>query len=119
VPPCRRMLGGSRYRPKAECSCGLFGSAFPLSLARPRRCFHQLLGGDRRAGIAGIRQGWPNLAPPVAEALAAASASSRWPTVDENGAPTGNADGRNPDGAAGGCTWVQMSPGATVVRCRA
>jgi len=66
-----------------------------------------------RAGIAGIRQ-WlsPALAPPVAEALAAARQQA-VAYVDETGAPTCNADGGNPDGRRV-WQWVMVTPVATV-----
>jgi len=107
-------VGGSRYRPRLSALVGLFGSAFPLSFSKTQALLHQLLGVViSRAGIAGIRQRLsPTLAPPVAEALAAAR-QQPVAYVDETGAPTGNADGRNPDGRRG-WQWVMVTPVATV-----
>ena len=93
---------------------GLLGSAFPLSLSKTQALLDQLLGVEiSRGEIAMIRQRISEvLAKPMAEAL---DAARQQPVayVDETGAPTGNADGCNPDRKRG-WQWVMVTAVVTV-----
>jgi transposase len=104
----------SRFGPRLSALVGLLGSAFPLSLGHTQTVLDQLLGVSISSGaIAAIRSRLAAcLEQPVEEALQAARLQ---PVVymDETGAPTGNADGGNPDGRRG-WLWVLMTPVLTV-----
>jgi transposase len=102
------------YGPRLSALVGLLGSAFPLSFSKTQALLDQLLGVEiSRGTIATIRQRLSAaLAQPMAEALQAAR---QQPVVyvDETGAPTGNADGGNPDGKRG-WQWVMVTTVVTV-----
>ena len=104
----------SRYGPRLSALVGLLGSAFPLSFSKTQALLDQLLGVEiSRGAIAAIRRRLSAaLDRPMAEALQAAQ---QQPVVymDETGAPTGNADGGNPDGRRG-WQWVMVTPVVTV-----
>ena len=80
----------------------LLGSAFPLSFSKTQALLQQLVGVEMsRGAIARVRQRLSAaLAEPMAQALAAAR-QQPVAYVDETGAPTGNADGGNPEGKRG------------------
>ena len=93
----------------------LLGSAFPLSFSKTQALLDQLLGVKiSRGAMATIRQRISAaLEQPMQEALAFARQQSVV-YVDETGAPTGNADGGNPDGRRG-WEWVMVTTmGVTV-----
>ena len=104
----------SRYGPRLSALVGLLGSAFPLSFGKTQALLDQLLGVEiSRGAIAIIRERLSAaLEHPAWEALEVAR---RQPVayVDETGAPTGNADGGNPDGKRG-WQWVMVTPAVTV-----
>ncbi len=104
----------SRYGPRLSAPVGLLRSAFPLSFSKTQALLDQLLGMEiSRGAIAAIRQRLSAaLDLPMAEALQAAR---QQPVVfvDETGAPTGNADGGNPDSRRG-WQWVMVTPVVTV-----
>jgi transposase len=104
----------SRYGPRLSALVGLLGSAFPLSFGKTQALLDQLLGVEiSRGAIAIIRERLSAaLEHPAWEALEVAR---RQPVayVDETGAPTGNADGGNPDGKRG-WQWVMVTPVVTV-----
>jgi transposase len=104
----------SHYGPRLSALVGLLGSAFPLSISKTQALLDQLLGVAISSGaIATIRSRLAEcLQQPVEEALQVAR---QQPVVymDETGAPTGNADGGNPDGRRG-WLWVLMTPVLTV-----
>ena len=104
----------SHYGSRLSALVGLLGSAFPLSISKTQALLDQLLGVSISHGaIDAIRKRLAAcLEQPVAEALQAAR---QQPVVymDETGAPTGNADGANPDGRRG-WLWVMVTPVLTV-----
>jgi len=104
----------SRYGPRLSALVGLLGSAFPLSFGRTQALLDQLLGVEiSRGSIATIRERLSAaLQHPVEEALEVAR-QQPVAYVDETGAPTGNADGRNPEGKRG-WQWVMVTPVVTV-----
>lgn len=104
----------TRYGPRLSALVGLLGSAFPLSFSKTQALLNQLLGVEiSRGAIASIRQRLSGaLAQPMAEALAVAR-QQPVAYVDETGAPTGNADGRNPERRRG-WQWVMVTPLVTV-----
>jgi transposase len=104
----------SRYGPRLSALVGMLGSAFPLSFGRTQALLDQLLGVDiSRGAIATIRARLSAaLQHPVEEALQAAR-QQPVAYVDETGAPTGNADGGNPEGRRG-WQWVMVTPVVTV-----
>jgi transposase len=104
----------NRYGPRLSALVGLLGSAFPLSFSKTQALLNQLLGVEiSRGAIARVRQRLSAaLAQPMAEALQAAR-QQPVAYVDETGAPTGNADGCNPNGKRG-WQWVMVTPVVTV-----
>ncbi|WP_158218637.1 IS66 family transposase [Synechococcus sp. 1G10] len=104
----------SRYGPRLSALVGLLGSAFPLSFSKTQALLDQLLGVEiSRGAIAAIRRRLSAaLELPMAEALQAAR-QQPVAYVDETGAPTGNADGNNPDRRRG-WQWVMVTPVVTV-----
>ena len=104
----------SRYGPRLSALVGLLGSAFPLSFSKSQALLAQLLGVEiSRGAIAAIRQRLSAaLEPSMAEALQAAR-QQPVAYVDETGAPTGNADGGNPNRKRG-WQWVMVTPVVTV-----
>ncbi|QPN68060.1 transposase [Synechococcus sp. CBW1006] len=104
----------SHYGPRLSALVALLGSAFPLSFSKTQALLDQLLGVQiSRSAIATIRQRLSAaLEQPMQEALAFAR---QQPVVyvDETGAPTGNADGGNPDGRRG-WEWVMVTAMVTV-----
>ncbi|MCT0226129.1 DUF6444 domain-containing protein, partial [Synechococcus sp. CS-1328] len=114
----------SHYGPRLSALVGLLGSAFPLSFSKTQALLDQLLGvqysfGEdfvySRGAMATIRQRISAaLEQPIQEALAFAR---QQPVVyvDETGAPTGHADGDNPDGRRG-WEWVMVTALVTVYR---
>ena len=104
----------TRYGPRLSALVGMLGSGFPLSFSKTQALLNQLLGVEISCGtIATIRQRLSAaLAQPMAEALQDARKQPVAYVVDEvlraavdTGAPTGNADGENPDGKRG-WQWV-------------
>ncbi len=98
------------YGPKLSALVGLLGSAFPLSFSKTQALLDQLLGVEISCGtIATIRRGLSGaLEQPMHQAIAFARQQPVVYVVDEvlraaveTGAPTGNADGGNPDGKRG------------------
>ncbi|CAK6688803.1 IS66 family transposase ISCysp4 [Synechococcus sp. CBW1107] len=105
----------SHYGPRLSALVGLLGSAFLLSFSKTQALLDQLLGVQiSRGAMATIRQRLSAaLEQPMQEALAFARQQSVV-YVDETGAPTGNADGGNPDGRRG-WEWVMVTTmGVTV-----
>jgi transposase len=104
----------SRYGPRLSALVGLLGSAFPLSFGRTQALLDQLLGVEiSRGAIATIRERLSAaLQHPDEEALEVAR-QQPVAYVDETGAPTGNADGGNPEGKRG-WQWVMVTPVVTV-----
>ena len=104
----------TRYGPKLSALVGLLGSAFPLSFSKTQVLLDQLLGVEISCGtIATIRRALSGaLEQPMNQAIAFAR---QQPVVyvDESGAPTGNADGSNPDGKRG-WQWVMVNDMVTV-----
>jgi transposase len=102
------------YGPKLSALVVLLGSAFPLSFSKTQVLLDQLLGVEISCGtIATIRRGLSAaLEQPMNQAIAFAR---QQPVVyvDETGAPTGNADGGNPDGKRG-WQWVMVTAMVTV-----
>jgi transposase len=112
--PLPADVEASRYGPRLSALVGLLGSAFPLSFSKTQALLDQLLGVEiSRGAIAAIRQRLSAaLEHPTSEALQAAR-QQPVAYVDETGAPTGNADGGNPDGRRG-WQWVMVTPVVTV-----
>jgi transposase len=104
----------SHYGPRLSALVGLLGSAFPLSFSKTQALLDQLLGVEISCGaIATIRQRLSAvLEQPMQEALAFAR-QQPVAYVDETGAPTGNADGCNPDRKRG-WQWVMVTAVVTV-----
>ena len=104
----------SHYGPRLSALVGLLGSAFPLSFSKTQALLDQLLGVEiSRCAIATIRQRLSAvLEQPMQEALAFAR-QQPVAYVDETGAPTGNADGCNPDRKRG-WQWVMVTAVVTV-----
>ena len=104
----------SHYGPRLSALVGLLGSAFPLSFSKTQALLDQLLGVEiSRGAIATIRQRLSAvLEQPMQEALAFAR-QQPVAYVDETGAPTGNADGCNPDRKRG-WQWVMVTAMVTV-----
>jgi len=109
-----RGVESSHYGPRLSSLVGLLGSAFPLSIGKTSELLERLLGVSISGGaIVAIRARLAAcLQEPTEEALREARLQ---PVVymDETGAPTGNADGGNPDGRRG-WLWVLMTPKLTV-----
>jgi transposase len=110
------------YGPKLSALVGLLGSAFPLSFSKSQVLLDQLLGVEISCGtIATIRQALSAaLEQPMNQAIAFARQQPVVYVVDEvlraaveTGAPTGNADGGNPDGKRG-WQWVMVTAMVTV-----
>jgi transposase len=104
----------SRYGPRLSALVGMLGSAFPLSFSKTQALLEQLLGVTiSRSAIAAIRERLSAaLEQPTTEALEVAR-QQPVAYVDETGAPTGNADGNNPNGKRG-WQWVMVTPVVTV-----
>jgi transposase len=104
----------SHYGPRLSALVGLLGSAFPFSFRKTQALLDQLLGVKiSRGAIARVRQRLSAaLAQPMAESLDAAR-QQPGAYVDETGAPTGNADGCNPDRKRG-WQWVMVTAVVTV-----
>ncbi|MGL6135376.1 MAG: IS66 family transposase [Prochlorococcaceae cyanobacterium] len=104
----------SRYGPRLSALVGLLGSAFPLSFSKTQALLQQLVGVEMSCGtIATIRR---RLSAALAQSMEEALAAARQQPVayvDETGAPTGNADGGNPDRKRG-WQWVMVTPVVTV-----
>ena len=104
----------SRYGPRLSALVGLLGSAFPLSFSKTQALLDQLLGVEiSRGAIAAIRQ---RLSAALEQSMAEALQAARQQPVayvDETGAPTGNADGGNPERKRG-WQWVMVTPVVTV-----
>lgn len=104
----------SRYGPRLSALVGLLGSAFPLSFSKTQALLDQLLGVDiSRGALSTIRKRISaTLEQPMQEAL---DLARQQPVayVDETGAPTGNADGGNPNGKRG-WQWVMVTATVTV-----
>ena len=120
----------NRYGPRLSALVGLLGSAFPLSFSKTQALLDQLLGVEyscgedfvySRGAIAAIRQLLSAaLEQSMAEALQAARQQPVAYVVDEvlreaveTGAPTGNADGGNPERKRG-WQWVMVTAAVTV-----
>jgi len=112
--PLPADVGASPYGPRLSALEGLLGSTFPLSFSKTQALLDQLLGVEISCGtIASIRRRLSAaLAQPMAQAL---DAARQQPVayVDETGAPTGNADGRNADGRRG-WQWAMVTAVVTV-----
>jgi len=108
-------VGVSRYGPRLSSLVGLLGSAFPLSISKTKELLHHL-GVEVSCGvIIKIRQRLnAALEQPVLQAMAFARLQ-RVAYVDETGAPTGNADGGNPNSKRG-WQWVMVTAAVTVFR---
>jgi transposase len=104
----------SHYGPRLSALVGLLGSAFPLSFSKTQALLQHLLGVEMSCGaIARVRQRLSALLEqPMQEALAFARQQS-VAYVDETGAPTGNADGGNPESKRG-WQWVMVTAAVTV-----
>ena len=104
----------SRYGPRLSALVGMLGSAFPLSFSKTQALLEQLLGVTiSRSAIVAIRKRLSAaLEQPSSIALEVAR-QQPVAYVDETGAPTGNADGGNPDRRRG-WQWVMVTPVVTV-----
>jgi transposase len=104
----------SRYGPRLSALVGMLGSAFPLSFSKTQALLEQLLGVTiSRSAIAAIRRRLSAaLEQPSSLALEVAR-QQPVAYVDETGAPTGNADGGNPERRRG-WQWVMVTPAVTV-----
>jgi hypothetical protein len=104
----------SRYSPLLSALVVLLSSTFPLSFGRTQALLDQLLGVEITRGAIATNRERVSAAHkhPVAEALQVAR-QQPVAYVDETGAPTGNADGGNPDGKRG-WQWVMVTPVVTV-----
>jgi len=95
-------VDASHYGPRLSALVGLLGSAFPLSFSKTQALLQQLVGVEMSCGaIARVHQRLSAaLAEPMAQVL---EATHQEPVAyfDEAGAPTGNADGGNPEGKRG------------------
>ena len=104
----------SRYGPRLSSLIALLGAAFPLSISKSQALLQQVLGVtlSRASIVRSLQRVSAALEQPT---TAAHRALQQQPVVyvDETGAPTGNADGRNPTGKRG-WLWVAMSPVVTV-----
>jgi len=104
----------TRYGPRLSALVGLLGSAFPLSFRNTQALLDQLLGVEiSRGAIAAIRQ---RLSAALERSMQEALQAARQQPVayvDETGAPTGNADGGNPDRRRG-WQWVMVTAVVTV-----
>ena len=104
----------SRYGPRLSSLLALLGAAFPLSISKSQALLQQVLGVElsRASIVRSLQRMSAALEQPT---TAAHRALQQQPVVyvDETGAPTGNADGRNPTGKRG-WLWVAMSPVVTV-----
>jgi transposase len=104
----------SRYGPRLSSLIALLGAAFPLSISKSQALLQQVLGVElsRASIVRSLQRVSAALEQPT---TAAHRALQQQPVVyvDETGAPTGNADGRNPTGKRG-WLWVAMSPVVTV-----
>jgi transposase len=121
----RHLVGGcgsDQLWPKLSALVGLLGSAFPLSFSKTQALLDQLLGVKISYGtIATIRRALSAaLEQPINQTIAFARQQPVVYVVDEvlragveTGAPTGNADGGNPDGKRG-WQWVMMTAMVTV-----
>ena len=93
---------------------GVLGSAFPLSIGKTSELLQRLLGMSiSGVAIVAIRA---RLAACLREPMEEVLREARLQPVvymDETGAPTGNADGGNPDGRRD-WLWVLMTPMLTV-----
>ena len=104
----------SRYGPRLSTLVGLLGSAFPLSFSKTQSLLDQLLGVEiSRGAIARIRERLSGALEQSMEEALAAARQQPVAYVDETGAPTGNADGGNPDRKRG-WQWVMVTPVVTV-----
>jgi transposase len=93
---------------------GLLGSAFPLSFGRTQALLDQLLGVEiSRGAMAAIRARLSAALQQAVEEALEAARQQPVAYVDETGAPTGNADGGNPEGKRG-WQWVMVTPVVTV-----
>jgi len=112
--PLPAGVESSHYGPRLSALVGLLGSAFPLSFSKTQALLQQLLGVEISGGaIAAIRQRLSAvLKQPMQEALECAR-QQPVAYVDETGAPTGNADGNNPNGKRG-WQWVMVTAVVTV-----
>jgi transposase len=104
----------SRYGPRLSALVGMLGSTFPLSFSKTQALLEQLLGVTiSRSAIAAIRDRLSAaLEQPSSVALEVAR-QQQVAYVGETGAPTGNADGGNPNGKRG-WQWVMVTPMVTV-----
>ena len=104
----------SRYGPRLSSLIALLSAAFPLSISKSQALLQQVLGVElsRASIVRSLQRMSAALEQPT---TAAHRALQQQPVVyvDETGAPTGNADGRNPTGKRG-WLWVAMSPVVTV-----
>ena len=104
----------SRYGPRLSSLIALLSAAFPLSISKSQALLQQVLGVElsRASIVRSLQRVSAALEQPT---TAAHRALQQQPVVyvDETGAPTGNADGRNPTGKRG-WLWVAMSPVVTV-----
>ena len=104
----------SRYGPRLSSLIALLSAAFPLSISKSQALLQQVLGVElaRASIVRSLQRVSAALEQPT---TAAHRAVQQQPVVyvDETGAPTGNADGRNPTGRRG-WLWVAMSPVVTV-----
>ena len=101
--PLPADVEAGRYGPRLSALVGLLGSDFPLSFSKTQAMLNQLLGVQiSRGAMATIRERISaTLEQPMHEAVDFAR-KQPVASVDETGAPTGNADGGNP---AGRCGW--------------
>ncbi len=112
--PLPADLEVSRYGPRLSSLIALLGAAFPLSIRKSQALLQQVLGVklSRASIVRSLQRVSAALEQPT---TAAHRALQQQPvvSVDETGAPTGHADGRNPTGKRG-WLWVAMSPVVTV-----
>jgi transposase len=104
----------SRYGPRLSALVGMLGSAFPLSFSKTQALLEQLVGVTiSRSAIAAIRARLSVVLEQPSSVALEVARQQRVAYVDETGAPTGNADGDNPNGKRG-WQWVMVTPMVTV-----
>ena len=104
----------SRYGPRLSSLVALLGTAFPLSFGHTQTLLHRVFGIDLcRGSIAGILQRVSAALETVTTEAHQAGQQQPVVYVDETGAPTGNADGNNPEKSRG-WLWVMVTPVVTV-----
>ena len=102
------------FRSRLSALVGMLGSAFPLSFSKTQALLEQLVGVTiSRSAIAAIRARLSVVLEQPSSVALEVARQQPVAYVDETGAPTGNADGDNPNGKRG-WQWVMVTPMVTV-----